>query len=197
MPDAFTLAHTFTARWEGGYANHPNDPGGATNYGISLRWLRAEGLDINGDGLVDEGDILAVTPEIAAELFRKCFWDRAKLGWLPLPVGIVMYDACVNMGINRAVGQLQDCCAMFPPQGDHQPSLRSGIGPITVSVVGTLCPDTESCLALCEKLLDARARYYTALAKNIRFNVFLKGWLNRVEALRAYVRDVSLMEAIP
>lgn len=39
MRDNFTLAHTFTARWEGGLSDHEADPGGITNHGISLRWV--------------------------------------------------------------------------------------------------------------------------------------------------------------
>lgn len=44
--DAFEKAHEFTARWEGGYIEHANDPGGATKYGISLRFLKQQGLEV-------------------------------------------------------------------------------------------------------------------------------------------------------
>ena len=49
----FEKAHEFTSRWEGGYVNHAADPGGATNFGISLRFLKSQGLDI--------GDIATAT----------------------------------------------------------------------------------------------------------------------------------------
>lgn len=40
MSEAFQLAHAFTARWEGGLSDHPSDPGGITNHGVSLRWVQ-------------------------------------------------------------------------------------------------------------------------------------------------------------
>ena len=57
MQDIFGLAHAFTAKWEGGFVNHPNDPCGATNYGVSLRWLKDDGIDVNGDSRIDLADI--------------------------------------------------------------------------------------------------------------------------------------------
>ena len=69
----FEFAHKFTSKWEGGFVDHKNDPGGATNYGVSLRWLKNEGIDIDGDGKIDINDIKALTPSKAAELFKKEF----------------------------------------------------------------------------------------------------------------------------
>ena len=46
----FAKAHAFTARWEGGFTDHPADPGGVTNHGVSLRFLRGQKEDIDGDG---------------------------------------------------------------------------------------------------------------------------------------------------
>ena len=40
MSESFQLAHAFTARWEGGLSDHPPDPGGITNHGVSLRWVQ-------------------------------------------------------------------------------------------------------------------------------------------------------------
>ena len=67
----FKQAHAFVRKWEGGFDDHPNDPGGVTNYGVSLAYLKDHGLDIgdiNDDGVIDRKDILAMTPEKAAEL---------------------------------------------------------------------------------------------------------------------------------
>ena len=54
----FNKAHKFVAKWEGGYVNDPDDPGGATNYGVSLRWLKSLGLD-QGD-IDHDGDLATI-----------------------------------------------------------------------------------------------------------------------------------------
>jgi len=136
MSNAFQLAHAFTARWEGGLAEHPADPGGLTNYGVSLRWVQdlAEQarqecrrpsrdcgqcppaqsaachwheLDLDTDGDVDADDVRACTRAQAARLFRQHFWDKLDCRRLPLPLAVTLYDGAVNMGAPRAVRQLQ------------------------------------------------------------------------------------------
>ena len=136
MRDAFSLAHAFTARWEGGLSDHAADPGGLTNHGVSLRWVQdlareareeclrlarsCEGclrpaagdcawraLDLDMDGDVDADDVRACTKAQAAALFRRHFWDRLGCAALPLPLSVTLYDGAVNMGPARAVRQMQ------------------------------------------------------------------------------------------
>lgn len=136
MSEAFQLAHAFTARWEGGLSDHPSDPGGITNHGVSLRWVQdlarqardecrrllrsCDGcreratpqcgwysLDLDTDGDVDADDIRACTKAQAAALFRTHFWDKLSCKALPLPLAVTLYDGAVNMGPARAVRQLQ------------------------------------------------------------------------------------------
>ena len=151
MRDNFTLAHTFTARWEGGLSDHEADPGGITNHGISLRWVtdlarqakerclrdarqcdtcpRRTGpdcdyfsLDLDNDGDIDADDIRACTKEQAARLFRRHFWEALGCDRLPLPLAVTLYDGAVNMGASRAVKQLQEAMnATGETQLDHTP----------------------------------------------------------------------------
>lgn len=136
MPTAFERAHAFTARWEGGLVDHPDDPGGITNHGVSFRWVKdlaeearrrcrqedrrcescsrqggsrceMQALDMDMDGDVDADDIRACTKEQAAALFRRHFWDKLACDSLPLPLAVTLYDGAVNMGPGRAVRQLQ------------------------------------------------------------------------------------------
>lgn len=185
MPTAFELAHTFTAKWEGGYVNHPSDPGGATNYGISLRFLEAQGLDIDGDGKVDGNDVRALTPQTAASIYREHFWERPGLDRLPMLVAVAVYDAGVNLGVMRAVKHLQECCSAL----DSEPLAIDGkLGPRTVARVGATCADMNGQLAFCAKLMDRRATYYNAIAdNNPRLDVFRKGWMRRTLALWDYI----------
>lgn len=100
----FAVAHCFTAQWESGLINHPADPGGITNYGVSLRWLRSLGHDlgdIDGDGDIDADDVRALTREQAAALFKARFWDDYGLGSLPQATATCQYDCAVIPGRAR------------------------------------------------------------------------------------------------
>ena len=77
--EVFEAAHAHVAKWEGGYFDHPNDPGGVTMYGVSLMFLKGLDLwegDIDGDGDIDRDDVLAVTKDTARDIF-KLFNDTA------------------------------------------------------------------------------------------------------------------------
>lgn len=96
-------------RIEGGFVNHPADPGGATNHGISLRYARSKGLqfDLDRDGDVDEHDIRLVTPEIARGAFFEDFFYGPKIHTLPEPLHAQMFDYAVNSGPGQAIKSLQ------------------------------------------------------------------------------------------
>lgn len=136
MRDIFEKAQAFVARWEGGLVDHDNDPGGITNRGVSLRWLRAIGCDIDGDGDIDQDDIRAVTPEVAANLFYTHFWVAPGLSALPPLVGVAIYDGAVNMGAGRAVRQLQAACNTV---SRDQLEVDGRIGNQTLRRVRALC----------------------------------------------------------
>lgn len=146
---AFQKAHAFTALWEGGLTDHPADPGGLTNHGVSLRWVQdlarqareeclrqqrncaqcvrrataacpCDGLDLDTDGDVDADDIRACTKAQAQVLFKKHFWDALGCAALPLPLAVVLYDGAVNQGTARAVRQMQQTMdATGEAQLDH------------------------------------------------------------------------------
>lgn len=98
----FAKAHSFTARWEGGFTDHPADPGGVTNHGVSLRFLRGQKEDIDGDGDIDGDDVRALGAEDAARIMRREFWDPMKLDEVKPLCATVLYDAAVNMGAGCA-----------------------------------------------------------------------------------------------
>lgn len=81
----FDRALAFVLRWEGGYTNDPDDPGGETNFGISKRAYPRE-------------NIKAMTKERAAELYKRDYWIPAGCGSQPYPVALVMFDTAVNCG---------------------------------------------------------------------------------------------------
>ena len=108
--EVFEAAHAHVAKWEGGYFDHPDDPGGVTMYGVSLMFLKELDLwegDIDGDGDIDRDDVLAVTKDTARDIFKRHFWDRPRAGEMPPLVAVCFYDFAVNAGVPRAARMLQ------------------------------------------------------------------------------------------
>lgn len=85
----FRRALQFTLKWEGGYVNHPNDPGGETKWGIAKRYHPTE-------------DIKNMTPERAAEIYANEYWETAGCNDIPFPYCVAVFDAAVRCGVSRA-----------------------------------------------------------------------------------------------
>jgi len=87
----FRKSLEFTLKWEGGYVNDLDDPGGETKWGISKRAYPNE-------------DIYNLKPERAAELYYRDYWLAAGCESLPLQDAIVTFDTAVNLGVKRTLG---------------------------------------------------------------------------------------------
>ena len=205
MSDAFQLAHAFTARWEGGLSDHPSDPGGITNHGVSLRWVQdlarqardecrrllrsCDGcrerstpqcgwysLDLDTDGDVDADDIRACTKAQAAALFRTHFWDKRSCKALPLPLAVTLYDGAVNMGPARAVRQLQQAMnTTGEAQLDHYSPIAGD---------GIMGPRTRE---LAEALAGAHLDFYAArLSLRLR-EIFYRDLAARRPSMKAFL----------
>lgn len=94
----------FTFRYEGGYVDHPSDPGGCTNRGITIGTLR----DWRKDPSLTCDDVRALTEEEAAEIYAKNYWDPVWGDKLPVGVNCQTYDWGVNSGPGRSVRALQE-----------------------------------------------------------------------------------------
>lgn len=196
MRNVFEAAQAFVARWEGGLVDHPNDPGGITNRGVSLRWLRSIGCDIDGDGDIDADDIRAVTPEISAQLFHAHFWAAPRLHELPPLVAVAVYDGAVNQGAPRTVRQLQIACNR---SGGMPLAMDGQIGPNTIRRVVSLC--REGSLNLAIAAIAEREAFYHELAARpprtldtgqvVDYRAFLAGWLNRTGALEGWCTQLA------
>lgn len=86
----FEKALQFVLKWEGGYSNDPNDPGGETKYGISKRSY-------------PELDISKLTLKQAEKIYYENYWLKTGCDQLPYPFNIVVFDTAVNMGRRRAL----------------------------------------------------------------------------------------------
>lgn len=104
---------------EGGYVNDPDDPGGATNFGVTIATARRLGLDKTGDGRVTEQDVRALTREDAEQVYLDHYYLSPNIDHLPEALQASVFDMYVNAG-NRAVKLLQNLVSRmgFPATED-------------------------------------------------------------------------------
>lgn len=157
---------------EGGYNDIKNDSGGATNYGVSLRFLQSINEDINGDGQVDWIDIKQLTKKKAIELYYNNFW-RAMYDKMPNGIGEKVFDFAVNAGHMRSHRTLQ---ASVNRLGGNL-KVDGMIGSVTLSTLTKYSP-----ASLMEAFIAEQSAFYQSLVKSTPKNqMFLKGWLNRAK----------------
>ena len=162
MKDNWQKSFEMMLESEGGWSNHPSDPGGMTNLGVTKRvWEEWVGRESN------EKEMRALTPEMVAPLYKRKFWDACKCDELPSGIDYLVFDFAVNAGPGRSAKILQTAVGV-PADG--------GIGPITLAAVNK--HDGEE---LVQKFSDAKEAFYRSLNT---FETFGKGWLNRVAAVK-------------
>ena len=163
MQENFARSLAFLRRWEGGWSNHPSDPGGLTRWGITLKTLKALGMDVNGDGVIDGEDLASMTEEEAAAIYRLRYWDKTSCDLLPGGLDLAVFDSAVNQGPARAVKFLQKAVGTKPD---------GVIGPKTVAAIaGQPVP------AVLTDFMARRAVHYSSL---VIVAVFGLGWFRRM-----------------
>jgi hypothetical protein len=104
--DTWARSIAFVKRWEGGFVDHPSDPGGATNKGITIgtfiRWRIERGLPTP---TVD--DLRAITDAEANEIYYQWYWLASGSDKLPWPLCLAHFDTAVNAGVGRANEMMQ------------------------------------------------------------------------------------------
>ena len=117
MQSVRDIANEIVAR-EGGYVNDPDDPGGATNYGVTIHTMRRLGLDLTRDGQITAADVRALTRAQAVDIFVEHYFVRPRIDRLPEPVQASVFDMYVNAGANavrilqRLVRDMRIDCAV-------------------------------------------------------------------------------------
>lgn len=153
---------------EGGYVNHPDDPGGMTNLGVTARvWEEWVGHP------VDEKQMRALTPELVAPLYKRKYWDACRADELISGLDYCVFDVAVNSGPGRAIKFLQSAVGATPD---------GGFGSITLALVKKAESDP---VKLIEGYSDSRLQFLKSLKT---WPTFGRGWERRVNE----VKDVAL-----
>jgi lysozyme family protein len=169
MKDNFDAALKAILHHEGGYVNHPADPGGMTNLGVTKRvWEEWVGHE------VDEKTMRNLTPELVGPMYKVKYWDKIKGDDLPTGVDYVVFDAAVNSGPGRAAKWLQACVGVEPD---------GGIGPKTLAAVNAF--DTNQLIE------DYAKRRLSFLMDLQTWDTFGKGWGRRVAEVQKTGLDMA------
>jgi lysozyme family protein len=162
---ALMLAH------EGGFVNHPQDPGGMTNLGVTKRvWEEWTGHE------VDEKQMRALTPELVAPLYKRKYWDAVRADDLVSGVDYAVFDVAVNSGAGRAIKFLQSCVGV---------TADGGFGPRTLAAVKVAEQDPARLIELyCAKRLEFLQSLRT-------FETFGKGWSRRVAEVKTVALEMA------
>ncbi|UOA31988.1 hypothetical protein DSM110093_01770 [Sulfitobacter sp. DSM 110093] len=99
MQSVQEIASAIVAR-EGGFVNDPDDPGGATNFGVTIHTMRRLGLDLTGDGRVDTLDVRRLSRAQAVDIFVRHYFNAPRIAELPVPLQPSVFDMYVNAGSN-------------------------------------------------------------------------------------------------
>ena len=99
MKSVQEIAEEIVAR-EGGFVNDPDDPGGATKYGVTIGTMRRLGLDLTGDGQVNINDVRQLSRIQARDIFVEHYFRRPGIDQLPEAIQASVFDMYVNAGAN-------------------------------------------------------------------------------------------------
>ncbi len=156
MKSVEAIADEIIAR-EGGYVNDPDDPGGATNFGVTIGTMARLGMDLDGDGRITPEDVKRLTKAQARQIFVDHYFHRPGISKLPLPLQASVFDMYVNAGAN-AVKILQ---RLLNDMGQRI-AVDGAIGPQTIEAADIAYANAPHHLA--DAYGIARRNYYYALA---------------------------------
>lgn len=158
------LTHVLAS--EGGYVDHPADPGGATNLGITRKTL-ARWRDISPWWDLAKSEVEGLARSEAAAIYKALYWDRCKAASLPAGLDLAVFDFAVNSGPDRAIRTVQALVGV---------SQDGFVGPLTLAAIAKR--DTR---ALVDALCDQRMSFLQRLATWASFG---RGWSARVTRVR-------------
>lgn len=173
MQENFKIALKQVLIYEGGFVNHPNDPGGPTNKGITLRTYSAF---LGRQASVEE--LKNITDYQVEQIYKTHYWNVNQCNLLPTPSDLLVFDASVNHGPSRATKFVQKVI------GERE------TGRVTVDTVKRInAYMTKNGVGpFIDAVMDNRELFYRGLPS---FKVFGNGWINRAKDLRALAKRLA------
>ena len=170
MSNKFSEALEVILHHEGGYVNHPKDPGGETNLGVTKRVYE----DFGGTK-----DMKELTKEDVEPIYKKNYWDRVKGDDLPEGLDLCIFDFAVNAGPGRAAKFLQKLIGV---------TQDGGIGPQTLGALQSAIGEDvrTQTREMIEKYQNERHNYYQSLST---FETFGRGWTRRVDEVTEKAKE--------
>jgi lysozyme family protein len=162
MNQNFDKCMSMLLKHEGGYVNHPSDPGGMTNLGITKRtYDEYHGTDIDEEGMRN------LTKDDVIPIYRENYWNRCRCQDLPSGVDWAVFDFAVNAGTGRAAKALQKAVEV---------EQDGSIGPLTLMKV-----KHHEVVNIINRIATYREQFYRSLST---FDTFGKGWIRRNDKTR-------------
>ena len=153
----FLTAFEKLLKHEGGFSDHPADPGGKTRYGVTEVVAREVGY---------RGDMRELPLDLAQRIYKERYWDAVQADNLPADVRYIVFDGAVNSGVVQSAKWLQRACGVKDD---------GVVGPQTIRAANALSPD-----GLKRKILAQRLRFMATLSN---WPAFSRGWANRIADL--------------
>lgn len=171
MKQNFDLALAHVLKHEGGFVNHPDDPGGMTNLGCTKAvWEEWCGHEVT------EKVMRSLTAKDVAPLYKRKYWDKVKADELPTGIDYCVFDTAINSGPGRAIKLLQGVVGV-DQDGD--------IGPKTLAAVKAF--DSK------DLVQDYSKRRLSFMMDLKNWPTFGKGWTNRVNEVETF--SVQMIQA--
>ena len=169
MKDNFDKCFALVIADEGGFVDHPKDPGGMTNLGVTRKNWEAY---LNRD--VTEIEMRGLTPDAVKPFYKAMYWDKIKGDQLPAGVDYATYDLAVNSGVGRAAKMLQQIAGVL---------VDGALGPKSMAAIRERDP---------KQMVDALCDMRLAFLKRLpTFDTFGKGWNRRVAKVKAKASDMA------
>jgi lysozyme family protein len=169
MKENWDKSFAMVIKSEGGFVNHPKDPGGMTNLGVTRTNWQAY---LNRD--VTEAEMRALTPDTVKPFYKAMYWDKIRGDELPSGVDYAAYDLAVNSGTGKAAKFLQEIAGV---------TADGVIGPKSLEAIKA-CDPEQTVEDLCDMRMDFLKRLST-------FDTFGKGWTIRVNDVMVKATEMA------